>query len=263
MCVFITWDLWICDYWHEAKLLNGPSQVVFACLHVFSFLFFFPVSFRWLGISISFSPPHRGKASSQTNVEMTQQCQDEANSTFNTAWHPHQSARPFFCLFFFFCSLFNPNQIRSLKLFLAMRKKKKRRNFSSSSSKYRLPQKRTGRSVFYESVQSVRVFTLSQTPPRLSRLEARRSWHCAGHVMCMPKWKLRHEKRTYQVPHSLLLRWHSAVSGFNARVFLTFLDIKRIVLNAKLLPDTAFFLFLLVLNFFITKLVCLFFFLPT
>lgn len=100
------------------------------CLHACMcslFFFFFPVSFRWLGISISFSPPHRGKASSQTNVEMTQQCQDEANSTFNTAWHPHQSARLFFFCFFFFCSLFNPNQIRSLKLFLAMRKKKKKK----------------------------------------------------------------------------------------------------------------------------------------
>lgn len=67
VCVYYLTPLWIRDCRHKAKLPVDPSQVVFACLHVF-----------WTLRS------GLGFGGAQTNdgigVPVIQQCQDEAES---------------------------------------------------------------------------------------------------------------------------------------------------------------------------------------
>lgn len=156
MCVFFTWHLWICDDQHKSQTSFCPSQVVFACLHEFSA--------GWESVFLFDWP--------RTNVHTVR-----FSIYNNSAKTKHLFAQYKDCNYrLLIQSIFLPNQCFFLHWFLYLR---------PASSEYCLPPvpgDRCNKCTKHPSLHTV------------SLLE-RCYWHCAGHIVCMPKWTHLHEKQ--------------------------------------------------------------------
>lgn len=190
MCVFITWHLWICDCWHKAKLPIAPSQVVFACLHVFS-----------AGWESVFPPlhPHTEERRAHTDyrcLDDTTVPRQSKRLLWNELLRQLDICRPsiqsiLFLLFFFFP--FKPSPFFFFAPFLGNQKKTKNTLFICFLSKT-VFHMYWGDNTCYKSVQSIRVFTPSLPRRRRDGTDTVRDTSCAcqsGNFFFMRKVQIR------------------------------------------------------------------------